>query len=144
MAAHLARAGPLARADYTTVADHMPPQHRFYADWSPERILRWAGAVGPEVVALVGKVLDEGEHPEQGFKVALGIINLHRKYGEERLQRACGRALEFRYHSYKAVKNILANGLDKIEPEQLSANQPSLPLHANIRGNDYYHSKEER
>ena len=39
---------------------------------------------------------------------------------------------------------ILANGLDKIEPEQLSANQPSLPLHANIRGNDYYHSKEER
>ena len=47
-------------------------------------------------------------------------------------------------HSYKAVKNILANGLDKIEPEQLSANQPSLPLHANIRGNDYYHSKEER
>ena len=40
---------------------------------------------------------------------------------EERLQRACGRALEFRYHSYKAVKNILANGLDKIEPEQLSA-----------------------
>ena len=53
-------------------------------------------------------------------------------------------SLEFRYHSYKAVKNILANGLDKIEPEQLSANQPSLPLHANIRGNDYYHSKEER
>ena len=102
----------------------MPPQHRFYADWSPERILRWAGAIGPEVAALVGKVLDEGEHPEQGFKVALGIIDLHRKYGEERLQRACGRALEFRYHSYRAVKNILANGLDKIEPEQLSANTP--------------------
>ena len=128
---------------YTTVTDHMPPQHRFYADWSPERILRWAGEIGPEVAALVGKVLDEREHPEQGFKVALGIINLHRKYGEERLQRACGRALEFGYHSYRAVKNILANGLDKIEPEQLSANQPSLPLHANIRGNDYYHSKEE-
>ena len=85
-----------AAGDYTTVVDHMPPQHRFYADWSPERILRWAGAIGPEVAALVGKVLDEREHPEQGFKVALGIINLHRKYGEERLQRACGRALEFR------------------------------------------------
>ena len=78
---------------YTTVADHMPPQHRFYADWSPERILRWAGEIGPEVAALVGKVLQEREHPEQGFKVALGIINLYRKYGEERLERACGRAL---------------------------------------------------
>ena len=51
---------------YTTVTDHMPAQHRFYADWSPERILRWAGAIGPEVAALVGKVLDEREHPEQG------------------------------------------------------------------------------
>ena len=78
---------------YTTVADHMPPQHRFYADWSPERILRWAGEIGPEVAALVGKVLQEREHPEQGFKVALGIINLYRKYGEERLEQACGRAL---------------------------------------------------
>ena len=33
--------------DYTTVADHMPPQHRFYADWSPERILRWGGCDRP-------------------------------------------------------------------------------------------------
>ena len=51
------------------VTDHMPPQHRFYADWSPERILRWAGEIGSEVAALVGKALDEREHPEQGFKV---------------------------------------------------------------------------
>ena len=122
----------------------MPPQHRFYADWSPERILRWAGAIGPEVAALVGKVLDEGEHPEQGFKVALGIINLHRKYGEERLRGLVVGRWSSATTRYKAVKNILANGLDKIEAEQLSANQPSLPLHANIRGNDYYHFQEER
>ena len=77
-------------------------------DWSPERILRWAGAIGPET--------GEGEHPEHC------IINLHRV-----LRSACG-----------SGQPCMA------EAEQLSANQPSLPLHANIRGNDYYHSKEER
>ena len=48
---------------------------------------------------------------------------MHRKYGEEH-----GRWS--RYHSYKG-KNIPTVA----EPEQLSANQPSV--HANIR-NDYY------
>jgi len=129
---------------YTTVSDHMPPHHRFYADWSPERILRWAGEIGPAVASLVGKVLAERDHPEQGFKVALGIINLHRKYGEGRLERACGRALEFHYHSYRGVKNILANGLDKLEQPVPVGSQPALPLHANIRGSQYYHLQEQR
>ena len=31
---------------YTTLPDHMPPQHRMYAEWSPERLLRWARAHG--------------------------------------------------------------------------------------------------
>ena len=107
-------------------------------------MLSWASEIGPGVAKLVGKVFDERQHPEQGFKVALGIINLHRKYGEGRLERACARALEFHYHSYKAVKNILANGLDKIEQEELFAQQPSLPEHANIRGNHYYRDQERR
>jgi len=128
---------------YTTACDHMPPHHRFYADWSPERILRWAGEIGPAVASLVGKVLAERDHPEQGFKVALGIINLHRKYGEGRLERACGRALVFHHHSYRGVKNILANGLDKLEQPASSDDQPSLPLHANIRGSRYYHLQEQ-
>jgi hypothetical protein len=33
------------------------------------------------------------------------------------------------------VKNILENGMDRIEEEQLP---PALPEHENIRGADYY------
>ena len=32
---------------YTTLPDHMPPQHRWYAEWSPERFVRWGRALGP-------------------------------------------------------------------------------------------------
>ena len=53
--------------------------------------------------------------------------------------RACGRALEFRYHSYKAVASW-PTVWTRSRPSSW-ANQPSMPLHANIRGNDYYHSR---
>ncbi len=33
---------------YTTVKEHMPPQHRFDEDWNPERLKWWAGNIGED------------------------------------------------------------------------------------------------
>lgn len=65
----------------------------------------------------------------------LGIINLSKKYGSKRVNNACSKAIEYRLYSYKAVKNILGEGLDDINGESLNQ---ILPLHKNIRGADYY------
>ena len=32
---------------YTTLAEHMPPAHRWYAEWCPEKFLGWAHSMGP-------------------------------------------------------------------------------------------------
>ena len=32
---------------YTTLSEHMPETHRKYLDWSPSRIMEWAGKNGP-------------------------------------------------------------------------------------------------
>jgi hypothetical protein len=37
---------------HTTVREHMPSSHRRYADWTPERIRRQAGAIGRHTSAL--------------------------------------------------------------------------------------------
>jgi len=121
---------------YTTLPEHRHPNHKFYAEWSPGRILNWSIKIGNNVKDLIEKVLAGREYPEQAYKACLGILSLAKKYGNDRLNRACRRALEFNYHSYKAVKNILENGLDKIEEEQISS--PQLPLHTNLRGRKYY------
>ena len=42
---------------YTTLPDHMPPQHRWYAEWSPERFVRWGRALGANVEAVIEQVL---------------------------------------------------------------------------------------
>jgi len=119
---------------YTTNKDHMPAHHRYYAEWSPDRISRWANKVGPDVKLLVVKVLEACKHPEQGYRSCIGIINLAKKYGSPRVNNACIMADKYRLYSYKAVKNILDNCLEA-EEENLEA---SLPLHGNIRGSSYY------
>jgi transposase len=122
--------------DYTTEEKHMPAHHRFYDGWSPQRMIDWAEKIGPEVKRMIVKVLESRKHPEQAYKVCLGIINLSKKYGNPRLNKACRRAIEFNNYSYKAVKNILEKGLDKLQEEALFPEL--LPVHDNIRGSRYY------
>ena len=61
---------------HTTVREHMPSSHRRYADWTPERIKRQAGEIGPKTSALVEIILRERSHPEQGFRACIGILRL--------------------------------------------------------------------
>ena len=47
---------------YTTLPHHMPPQHRWYAEWSPERFLRWGRALGANVEAVIAQVLQDAKY----------------------------------------------------------------------------------
>jgi len=38
---------------HTTVAEHMPPAHQKYLEWSPERFILWAQKTGPHTAQLV-------------------------------------------------------------------------------------------
>ena len=118
----------------TTLADHMPSSHRRYRDWTHERILREAAAIGDDTAALVEIILRSRPHPEQGFRSCIGILRLAQRYDAERLDAACARALALGTRSYSSVAAILKNRQEAKAPEQ----QPSL-LHENIRGSDYYH-----
>lgn len=119
----------------TTLADHMPSSHRRYRDWTHERILREARAIGDDAAALVEIILRSRPHPEQGFRSCIGILRLAKRYDAERLDSACARALALGTRSYSSVAAILKNARDKTrrEPEA-----PSL-FHENIRGPGYYH-----
>ena len=69
----------------------MPPQHRWYAEWSPERFVRWGRALGANVEAVIEQVLKDAKYPPRGFRSCLGILSLEKSYGAVRLDRACRR-----------------------------------------------------
>jgi transposase len=118
----------------STLAEHMPSSHRRYRDWTHERILREAAAIGDDTAALMEIILRSRPHPEQGFRSCIGILRLVTRYDAERLDAACARALALGTRSYSSVAAILKNRQDA----RPAAAQPSL-FHENIRGPDYYH-----
>jgi transposase len=122
---------------HTTVRQHMPSSHRRYADWTPERLRRQAGEIGRHTSALIEIILRERTHPEQGFRAGVGILRLAKTYGRERLEAACGRALEIGARSYSSVNSILKNNLDRRRPA-MPADGPAI-AHDNIRGPTYFH-----
>ena len=122
---------------YTTLPEHMPPSHRYYAEWNPARFIQWAGKTGEATARLVEKVLSTRTYPEQGYKACLGIINLTRDYDPPRVEAAARRALEFNSCSYRSMKAILSAGLDR-QDNSAQAALPGLLPHQNIRGQEYY------
>ena len=83
------------------------------------------------------KVLDKKQHPEQAYKSCVGILGFAKKVGNERLTKACQRALDYGTYNYKTIQNILEKNLDG-EDEQGSPGETPMPEHDNIRGEDYY------
>jgi transposase len=125
------------KGGFTTVTEHMPAQHREHAQWTPERLVRWARETGDAVAAVAQRILESRPHPQQGFRSCLGVMRLSKRYGDERLQAACRRALATGTCSYKSIESILKNGLDQKPLPQAAKPAPAIE-HENIRGADYY------
>lgn len=125
------------RGRHSTLREHMPASHRYYLEWTPERIVRWASRTGPDTARLVEQVMASRQHPEQGFRSCLGVLRLSRSYGPDRLEAAARRALRIGARSFKSVESILRSGLDQAPLPEHVTDRPPAP-HDNIRGADYY------
>ena len=126
---------------YTTKREHMPANHQFVTGWTPEKVISWASRIGPKAIELVKGILDNRNHPEQGFRAALGVTRLKNQYPINRIEKACARASYYRQFSCKAVKAILQQ---KLEQKPLPSEKTMAPsqlqfcFHENIRGEQYY------
>jgi transposase len=123
---------------YTTAAAHMPPKHAFVKGWSKEWFIAKAAEVGPATTEAVAQIMNNREHVQQGFNAAMGVLRLARVYSPLRLEQACQRATYFKSATFKAIKTILEQNLDKQTFLPLPAPQQSPILHENIRGAQYY------
>ena len=125
----------------STNAGHRPKSHQEYLQWTPTRILSWAAKVGPFTARLVENILTSKPHPEMGYRSALGVIRLERKYGAERLEAACTRAVRLKIYRFQSVNSMLQSGLDRQPLPELLL-MPSPVLHENLRGPEYYAAQE--
>jgi transposase len=130
------------RRGATTIEGHRPESHRRYLGWNWSRLMSWVENARPATAALATSMLKSGAHREQLLRSCLGLVRLGERYGEERLEASCARALQFNACSYKRVESILKTGLDRVAGS--GSPQAAIPLvHDNVRGADYFEMLEE-
>ena len=122
------------RAGYSTEQEHMPANHRWYLEWSPQRFSTWAHEIGPNTESLIAGVLKSRHHPEQGYRTCLGILKLADSAGKDVLEAACSLALDHDAYSYRAVKRLIETKKDVLETNS----QPLTVVHEHIRGQEYF------
>lgn len=127
---------------HSTCPEHMPNTHRALHDWSPERFLHWADGIGSETREIVNQLLQKKRHQEQNYRSILALLGNAKKYGRERLNSACGRALLINSPTRSSIESILKRGLDQVPldtTEQAKQEELCLDDHENVRGKEYYH-----
>ncbi len=129
------------KGKFNTISEHRPVAHQKYLEWTPSRIISWAEQTGPNTAKMVRQIMENRPHPEQSYRSCLGLLRLGRRYSDERLEMACGRALTINSFSYKSVNSILEKGLDKIPASEPLEMTPIR--HSNLRGAKYFGEEGE-
>ena len=130
------------KGGFTTDPSHRPLSHQAHLEWPPERIIKWAKSKGDNTGLFIQHLINTKAHPEQGYRSALGVIRLADKYGNVRLNQACGNAIAIASISYQTVKNMLKNGMEKVAPpskNKTTKQQDFFTSNENVRGKECYH-----
>lgn len=94
----------------STIQEHLPPGALTYATQDIAWCLKQAESIGVHCLGLTNILVSS--RIQDNRRSAQGIIHLKGKYGKERLEAACQRALAFDSPFHRTVKAILEKGLE--------------------------------
>lgn len=115
--------------EYKRKAEHAPPAQEAVLQCSREGLLSIAEKIGHFTYQLAKAILS---HPTKDkLRPVRHLLRLSAKYSQERLEKACQRALSCKLFSYVNVKNILERNLDREPIDQ--SNSEKIILLENYR-----------
>lgn len=124
------------RYGFTTLAEHMPKAHQEQTKYSVSHIKGWAKKIGPQTIDFIDHMMVTRAFPQQAYRACYGLLRLSERYGADRLEKACAKALVIGATRYQQIESILKNKLEEVPIHSLATTQ--LPTHSNVRGADYY------
>ena len=119
---------------YSTLEEHMPPNHQKYMQWNGNRFRAWAAKTGENTAKVIEVFLTANKVEQQGYKSCMALLKLAEKFTSQRLEAACAKALSYTARpNYKSISAILSAGRD------ISAtSDPKPSSHGFVRGPEYY------
>ena len=128
------------KGQYSTILEHMPPDHQKYLEWNGDRFKHWAQRIGPNTHQVIIAILSSSRVEQQTYKSCMGLLKLAERHSESRLETACEKALSYTASpSYKSIKNILATGTKEVtKPDTEKSTKNNYGV---TRGANYYGGK---
>ncbi|HVN81140.1 MAG TPA: IS21 family transposase [Terriglobia bacterium] len=139
IAAHVRSAIP---GQHTTLKEHRPEKHQDLA-WTSSWMVDKGREVGPATAEVLQRIMEDKKHPELGYRSCLGVLRLGKRYSNERLEAACRRAVTMNVCSYRSIKSILENSLDREPLTPVEIPVAHSEVHPNVRGSGYYRKEKE-
>lgn len=106
-----------------THPDHLPPALLDGLRLDREAVRTAAQDIGPATAAVITELLDQGVVDR--LPAARRLLKLRSRYGDQRLEAACARAVRFADPTYRTVKTILETGQDSEKPEPQPIRAPA-------------------
>jgi transposase len=94
-----------------TNLDHLPPYKVPGLTIARDTCRQQAARIGPSTQEVVDRLLDH--RPEDRLRTAGRLLQMGERFGPQRLEAACARALRFDDPTYVTIKRILKEGLDQ-------------------------------
>ena len=124
---------------YTTFREHMPERHQRYLEqqgWDSDYFLAVMSKIGNSATQVTQIILSSRQYAQHSYKACCGLISLSKRYGNERFENACTRALTGPKVTYGIIENILQKNLDL--QTTIPIEQEYIPHHENVRGKTFY------
>jgi len=115
---------------YVTQPAHMPEKHRRQLENKSRDgrdYLEWAATIGDSTRAVIERMLKAQEFEMTAFRACMGVLQCAKKFSPEKLEKACGQALQMGSPCYTTVKSLLLS-----PPPEKRPSRP-LPAHENLR-----------
>jgi transposase len=130
------------RYGYTTAEEHMPPNHLAYKrskEYNAAAIRRRAMLIGKQTTSAIDAILASRIFPQQSYKTCQGVFSLAARYGEKRVEAACGYILsQTTAITYTMIRNVLEKNLDHAAAEGSNQIISTTPQNKDVRGAEEY------
>ena len=91
---------------------------------NPAYLLEEEAFAGSHTTPAVHSILNRTNHADPSYTSCQGLLSLKRKYGKERLEKACNRLAGCPSITYTTMRNVLEKNPDQVDGAETVSNVP--------------------
>lgn len=124
----------------STVRDHMPDNHKLFADQTPGAALEWAESIGPNTSQVIRYLLDTSQTEKLALQSIFSLKKSERRYTKYEIERACKMIISMTNRpTVKSIQTILKNNKKNDAEQELKRKaETNINNYGFTRGASYY------